>query len=95
MSKTTAEAPANKATKPKEYTLCIHKQEGPGGSDDVVVIVNGRAWQIKRDHDVTVPAVVFNVLNDAVEKRYRMNEKGDDLIESDVHRFPMSVRAEK
>jgi hypothetical protein len=77
----------------KEYTLVIHKQEGPGGSDDVTVGVNGRVWQIKREHEVTVPAGVYHVLMDAVEKRYRMNEKGDDFEESDVNRFPVSVRA--
>ncbi len=80
---------------PTEYTLVIHKQEGPGGSDDVTVGLNGRVWQIKREKEVTVPAGVYHVLMDAIEKRYKMNAKGDDFEESDVARFPVSVRAAK
>jgi hypothetical protein len=55
--------------------------------------VNGRVWQIKREQEVTVPSGVYQVLMNAVEKRFRMNAKGDDFEESDVNRFPVSVRA--
>ncbi|WP_034641999.1 hypothetical protein [Desulfovibrio inopinatus] len=42
--------------------LIVNTQDGPGGMDDVFVSVNGRAYLIKRDHEVEVPAEVYQVL---------------------------------
>lgn len=47
--------------------VVVHNQEGvPGGMDDVFVAVNGRAYQIKREQEVDLPASVLNVLDNAV-----------------------------
>lgn len=88
ISETAPEKPAEK--QPEKYRIVIHKQEGPGGSDDVPVGVNGRVWQIKREREVTVPAAVYNALMEAVETRYVMTD--DEIRASENTRFPISVR---
>ncbi len=45
--------------------IIVNTQDGPGGMEDVFVSVNGRAYLIKRDHEVEVPAAVLKVLEAA------------------------------
>jgi hypothetical protein len=73
----------------KKYRITIHNQEGPGGKDDVPVGVNGDVWQIKREHEVEVPEMVFDVLKNAVEDRYHM-DASDNIVRSSSTRFPIS-----
>jgi len=79
----------------KKIKILIHNQEGAGGRDVVTASVNGVAWAIKRNSEVTVPERVVNVLRSAVETLYEEdpNDK-DQMIEVDVPRFAMDVRGE-
>ena len=91
-----AEAEANarnkdlQGRKDKQFKLVIHKQDGPGGKDDVNVSVNGYAWNIKRDQEVIVPQRVISVLKDAVMTEIEADGKGE-WIENHVRRFSMTI----
>lgn len=58
-------APAKKKEEPR-VRIIVHEQEGIGGTDDVVVGVNGNVTRIKRGHEVLVKQSVVDVLEDAV-----------------------------
>ncbi len=45
--------------------------------DDLTVIINGKAWQIKRGEDVTVPRYVANV----IEQSFKQDLATAKLIE--------------
>lgn len=86
---TTAAKDVSEAPAPRKYKIVIHKQGGPGGSDDVVGGVQGKAFQIHREEEVTVSAEVYHALMDAIETRYVMTD--DEVHASDRVRFPVSV----
>lgn len=67
----------------------VIETEDGSGSRDVVVGVNGRAWQLKRGHDLPVPWRVVEALDNAVASvvRHSMEEgKEGEVIVRDSKR---------
>jgi len=64
--------------------------------DDVVVQINGYAFQIKRGVDVEVPESVVGVLEDAKIMTYgqitRADGEGKELVAQESQRIPFSVK---
>jgi hypothetical protein len=61
--------------------------EDNSGKNDVLVGVNGRAWQIKRGVDVSVPHRVVVALQNAETNIIRHDEEGD-VVQRLAKRFP-------
>lgn len=61
--------------KPKYHgrrRVVFPNQEGPGGTDDITIGVNGYRYQIKREQVVELPPEALSVIDDAViEEVYR------------------------
>lgn len=80
---------------PKEVTLMIPKMEGDTGRQPVFVNLNGRRYLIQRGQKVTVPYGVYEILMNAVERKYesvRDPETGkSDLISTEVQAYPVQV----
>jgi len=85
------QAASNLYEAPKNYKLKIFEQDGVGGTDDVVVGVNGFTWRIKRNVEVKVPQCVIDALENCVETRFERNESSKDIIERQVRRFSYSA----
>jgi hypothetical protein len=61
----------------------IIETEDGSGSRDVMVGVNGRAWQMQRGHDINVPHRVVVALDNAVEQVLRHDpDTGDEIRRS-------------
>lgn len=86
----TPEAEAPEAPGKTTVDIIIHSQDGPGGKDDVGVGLNGRVWNIKRDHKVSVPLGVYNVLMDAVQTDCFQDDHGN-IEMHDRNRFAIST----
>lgn len=75
--------------------IFIPISEMPGGSGDVFVGVNGRAWQLKRGHDLNVPWRVVVALQNAeatiVEHSQEEGSVGD-VIERNALRYPFHFK---
>ena len=82
------EAPAPK--KEKKFRIIIHNQEGAEGSSFIKIMVNGVMFQINREKEVTVPARVKEVLDNAIQTKFEPDENGD-LQPRDVRRFAYTV----
>jgi ornithine carbamoyltransferase len=54
---------------------------------DIFVQLNGVAYQIKREEEVSLPNEVLGVIDDAVITRFERDEKGGELTR-DIKRFP-------
>lgn len=78
---------------PKRVKVIFHNQDGPGGSDDIFVSVNGRAYLIKREHEVNLPREVMRVIENAEQSVF---ERGADnrLREKLVKRYSYTVLGE-
>ncbi len=85
------QAGKNLYEEPKNYLLQIFEQDGIGGTDDVVIGVNGFTWRIKRNTEVTVPQCVISALANCVETRFEPVEKGGGVVERQVRRFSYSA----
>jgi hypothetical protein len=70
--------------------VIFHNQDGPGGSDDIFVSVNGRAYLIKREHEVRLPREVMRVIENAEQSVF---ERGADnrMREKLVKRYSYTV----
>jgi hypothetical protein len=90
----TPEAPKNmseaNAKKNSRIKVIFHNQDGPGGSDDIFVSVNGRAYLIKREHEVRLPREVMRVIENAEQSVF---ERGADnrMREKLVKRYSYTV----
>lgn len=73
----------------KRVSVVFHSQEGPGGDDDIFVAVNGRAYLIKREREVSLPAEVLGVLKNARQTLFEQH--GGRVIPRDVQRYGYSV----
>lgn len=77
------------------YTILIPvvDSDDDTGAADVVVGVNGRAWQIKRGVEVSVPARVFFALENASGDKIDHVGRGEDIAEvvTKFKRFPVQV----
>jgi hypothetical protein len=75
-----------------KVAVVFHNQEGPDGGEDIFVSVNGKAWLIKRDHEVELPAEVMQVVENAEQTVF---ERGADgrLRERTVKRYAYTVRS--
>jgi hypothetical protein len=73
----------------KKALLTIHPTETEGGSDAVVVSLNGYAYQIPRGKPFLVPVEVVHILDNAVTTTYHQTPQG--VIEKHNKRFPYSV----
>lgn len=73
--------------------VIFHNQEGPGGSDDIFASVNGRAYLIKREHEIMLPREVMRVIENA---RQSVFERGEDnrLREKLVKRYSYTLIGE-
>lgn len=85
-------APADIASQ-KLVKLIIHKTDSDTGSLVVPVSVNGKTWLIKRGVEVTVPAFVVEVLENAVKDVYVQNDmqKPPELRQSPAYPFSTSA----
>lgn len=79
-----------KTGKRPRVRVVFHNQGGPGGSDDIFVSVNGRAYLIKREHEVSLPHEVMRVIENAEQSVF---ERGADnrLREKLVKRYSFTV----
>ena len=94
-AKTSAKAATPAETGPKRYRIIVNNQDGVDASPFITVQVNGRTWQIKRDHEVTVPEEVLGVLRNAVYTKYEPSAIQGGLQEpKDVNRFPVTILGE-
>lgn len=95
---TTAQVTQSAKTKSKEpthYTISISKPTDVK-QPDLVVCANGTNFQIHYGKKVKVPAVVLNILKDAVERKpaYRDMETNDWVPETFEPRYSFSVHEE-
>lgn len=70
--------------------VIIHNQDGPCGAEDVFVSVNGKAWLIKREHEVDLPPEVLEVLENAEQAVYERDPDGAQR-EKRMKRFAYSI----
>lgn len=68
----------------------VETEDGSGGKD-VIVGVNGRAWQIKRGVEVSLPHRVIVALDHAVTSVLRHNPDNGDDIRRESKRFPYQI----
>ena len=54
---------------------------------DIFVQLNGVAYQIKREEEVSLPNEVLGVIDDAIITRFERNDKGEEITR-DIKRFP-------
>ena len=78
-------APAAK----RKARIVIPAADGELGGEDVFVSVNGYAYQIKRDAEVTVPEEVVETLRNATYTAYR--EVDGEMQGRDVQRYPFQI----
>lgn len=76
--------------KQRKVRITIHSTSEPNGQGDVYLGINGRAYVLQREVEITVPMGVVNVLNDAKRKVYKQGADGE-LIEKTVHSYPFSI----
>lgn len=76
----------------KKYRIIVHNQEGVEATPFVKVQVNGTMYTLPREVEVTVPAEVVEVLNNAVVTRFV--QEGRNLVEKPARRFPYTVLGE-
>lgn len=72
----------------KRRRIIVHHTEGTDASKFVAVQVNGVAYAIPREVEVSVPEEVISVLKDAVATR--TVQEGGRLVETPYRRFPFS-----
>lgn len=65
----------------------IETEDGSGGKD-VILGVNGRAWQLKRGFDLDVPWRVVEALKNATQIVVRHNPETGDETRRSAQRFP-------
>lgn len=81
-----------RGAKDKKFRLKIFRSEGPGGSDDVKLQINGHNWRIKRDKEVTVPQRVVTFLEEGcIESRHVPDENGE-MVLRDMPRFNFTAK---
>lgn len=74
--------------------IMIMDDQGPKNVDPVPVVVNGRAYHIRRNRKVRVPNFVVKVLANAVETRYHQENPGEEnskMIARRVPSYPFQV----
>ena len=91
MTTTKAQKTKSAGQKSDRIRVVFHSQEGPGGDDDIFVAVNGRAYLIKREHEVNLPAEALEVLKNARQTVFEQSERG--VVERDIQRFGYSERS--
>lgn len=74
--------------------VIFHSQEGPGGNDDVFVSVNGKAYLIKREHEVDLPREVLHAVENARQTVFEPGSEGR-VLPRRVSRFAYSVLGEE
>ncbi len=74
--------------------VIFHSQEGPGGNDDVFVSVNGKAYLIKREHEVSLPREVLHAVENARQTVFEPGPEGK-VLPRQVSRFAYSVLGEE
>ena len=57
-------------------------KDGGKYKDDIVVIVNGKIFQIQRGKTVKIPRYVRNVIMDAERQKNKANDYSDSLVNS-------------
>jgi hypothetical protein len=65
----------------KHYRIIIPSTGKEDEIKRIPVIANGVFYTIQRDEEVVVPQVVLNILNDAIETRYRTKTDKDGAVE--------------
>lgn len=71
-----SESPKSPASE-KRIKIRIASDRGGGGSDDVVVSVNGEALLIKRDTEVIVRERYYSALMNAVQEEWNTDQDGN------------------
>lgn len=90
-SKREAKEGKNKAVSEERVWIEIQKTAEAMGSDDVIVGVNFKTYQIKRGVPVAVPKSVAEVLKNAVRSIYKWNESTQEKIETQVPAYPFAL----
>jgi|GEM_PF-5466711 len=86
---------ATKSKDPTHYTISVSKPSDTK-LHDFTVNANGTNFQIHFGKKVKVPAVVLNILNDAVERKpaHRDMETNEWIEESFEHRYSFAIHQE-
>ena len=97
-SQATAPATQNTTTKnktPTHYTISVSRPTDTK-LPDFIVNANGVNFQIHFGKKVKVPAVIVNILNDAVERKpaHRDMETNEWIEESFEHRYSFAIHQE-
>lgn len=64
-------------------------KDGDNYRDDITVIVNGRAWRIKRGVRVKIPRYVYEVIKNSMDQDVATAE----LIDEETNKFESQSRA--
>ncbi len=70
--------------------VIFHSQEGAGGNDDVFVSVNGKAYLIKREHEVSLPREVLHAVENARQTMFEPGPEGK-VMPRQVSRFAYTL----
>jgi len=80
----------NEMSKSNRVRVVFHSQEGAGGNDDVFVSVNGKAYLIKREHEVSLPREVMHALENARQTVFESGAEGR-VLPRQVGRFSYTL----
>jgi len=76
----------------KRVRIIIHEQDGPDGTQDVVIGLNGIVAQIKREHEVALTLEQVGVLDNAVYRRYEpIATLPGEYTERNVRRYNYTI----
>lgn len=81
---------ATPVAKTKKVNIIIEKQDSIDGLQDVNIMVNGIATQIKRGYVVSVPEEIVEVLKNAVITKVIKDDNGNEAF-VDMPRFTWRV----
>lgn len=92
---TATQSTAKKSKDPTHYTISISRPTDVK-QPDLVICANGTNYQIHYGKKVKVPAVVLNILKDAVERKpaYRDMETNEWIEESFEPRYSFAIHEE-
>lgn len=75
------DAPGLEVGDARRVRVMFHNQEGEDGKEDVVLGLNGRVFQVKREVEVTIPEDVFNAcIVNATYTKYSQSKGPDGEI---------------
>lgn len=89
--KNQAQQKATSAAANERVRVLFPSEDGPAGGDDIFVSVNGRAYLIQREQEVSLPREVLEVFENAQQTVFEAGA-GGHIRPRTVKRFSYSVR---